>query len=284
LNTKHADTDGNGLVSAADTTAILENYAAYNNLVHSGAIALKPYPFYISISQDTVYAGDYLYLDISLGDQDHPVLDLNGINYHLQFPPQLLDESSLRHHFLSDSWLGNANASLQMNLNTVPGRVETAFSRIGNKGATGFGIVAKSEFIVEGDIIGYKSSIDVIPFKILLSEATGIDSEGKRITLPSAEKTIYLKMKKSNPEPPVTAQLHIYPNPSADFINIHINGQQVIGQVNVYNVTGILMDKLDLQFSTNNTKLDIRDYINGVYIVEVTTPNGKTAQRFEVIK
>jgi hypothetical protein len=190
----------------------------------------------------------------------------------------------LKHYFLTDSWLGNASSSLQLNLNTAPGRVENAFSRVGNRGATGFGIVAKSEFIVEGDIIGIKSISDVLPFKIILSDATGIDSKGDRISLPSVEKTIYLKLKKSNPEPPITAQLHIYPNPSADFINIHINGQHMIGKVNVFNVTGILMDQMDLQFSTNNTKLDISNYINGVYIVEVTTPNGKTAQRFEVIK
>ncbi|HAY71875.1 MAG TPA: hypothetical protein DCX89_08290 [Saprospirales bacterium] len=283
VNTKHADTDGNGLISAADTTAILENYSTYNNLVHSGAIALKPYPFYISASQDTVYAGDYLYLDISLGDQSHPALDLNGISYHLQFPPQLLDESSLRHHFLTDSWLGNASASLQMNLNTVPGRVETAFSRIGNKGATGFGIVAKSEFIVEGTII-LKLKDDIVPLKLIISDAKGIDANGNSISLPSAEKTIYLKFKNTNPEPPVTAQLHIYPNPSADIINLHMNGQQLIGKVNIYSVTGVLMDQLDLQFTTNQTKLDISNYINGVYIVEVSTPNGKTAQRFEVIK
>ncbi len=284
LNTKHVDTDGNGIITAADTSAILENYSSFNNLVHSGATALKPYPFFITSSQDTVYAGDYLYLDISIGDQNNPAIDLGGISYHLQFPPQLLDESSLKHYFLTDSWLGNASASLQLNLVTAPGRVENAFSRVGKKGATGFGIVAKSEFIVEGDIIGIKSTSDVIPFKITLSGATGMDGKGNIVSLPDAEKTFYLKLKNSNPEAPVSAQLHIYPNPSADFVHIHMNGQQTIGKVNVYNVMGILMDQMDLQFKTNQAKLDISKYNSGVYFVEVNTPNGKTAQRFEVIK
>lgn len=284
VNAKHVDTDGDGRITSADMDAISENYSAFNNLVHSGVTSLKPYPFYISSSQDTVLAGDYLYLDISIGDQENPAIDLNGISYHLQFPTQILDESTLKHQFLADSWLGNANSSLQLNLNTIPGRVENAFSRVGKKGATGFGIVAKTEFIVEGDIIGIKSKSDVIPIKILLTDAKGIDGNGNSVSLPSAEKTIYLKLKNTKPEAPVTAQLHIYPNPSANFIHLHMNGQQTIGKVNVFSVTGILMDQMDLQYSTNNTQIDISNYINGVYIVEVTTPYGKTAQRFEVIK
>jgi len=283
LNIKHADSDGDGLISAFDTLAIGENYDNLHTIVSNGVNAVKPFPLYIQTSQDSVNAGDWLYLTIAIGNGLNPILDFSGVTYNLQFPPDLIDSSSLMHEFFAESWFTNASSTLQMDKQPVEGRIDAGLTRIGGIGASGFGPIASCDFIVEDDIDGLKLKSDIIPIKIELSGAKAMDQNGNTFNLPSTSKTIYLDLRK-NEKPPLVKELNVFPNPAEDYVNVHLNGDNTIEIINIYTSKGVLIDSYDLNNSSNQIRLETNNYNTGIYFIEVTTPKGKTAQRFEVIK
>jgi hypothetical protein len=282
VNLKHVDTDGNGAIDAMDTLFISANYDNLHTLLPKGVNAVKPYPIYLSTEQDSVNAGDYLHLTISVGNEDFPVVDVTGLTYSMQFPGDLIDSASLSHTFFEDGWFANASSTLQMDKQPLEGKVDAGFTRIGGIGVSGHGPIAQCDFIVEDDIEGFKLSDDVIPILVSISGGTVMDQNGNSYQLPAAEKTIYLDLRKKE-SAPVVDELIVYPNPAGDYVNIHLNGQNTFSNVKVFSSTGLLLDSFKLE-ETNRTRLDVQQYHPGVYFIVVESPRGKTAQRFEVIK
>ncbi|MFO7790015.1 MAG: T9SS type A sorting domain-containing protein, partial [Bacteroidales bacterium] len=71
--------------------------------------------------------------------------------------------------------------------------------------------------------------------------------------------------------------LSIYPNPATDFINF--NNIETIDNIEVYNVSGQLMDTYPV--NGNSLKLDVSDYSNAVYFVKFVSDKFSKTIRFE---
>jgi hypothetical protein len=72
------------------------------------------------------------------------------------------------------------------------------------------------------------------------------------------------------------AQLSVYPNPATDILNISLSNGTRIETVNIYNVSGKLVNN----FKLNGNQIDISQLNNGVYMVEVLTANGSYKTKF----
>ena len=72
------------------------------------------------------------------------------------------------------------------------------------------------------------------------------------------------------------AQLSVYPNPATDVLNISLSNGTSIETVNIYNVSGKLVNSIKL----NGNQIDISQLNNGVYMVEVLTANGTFKTKF----
>jgi len=282
INLKHVDADGNGIIEAIDTAAISANYENLHTILPKGVNAYKPFPIFITTEQDTVYEGDWLNLTIGIGDENNPVVDISGFTYSFQFPPELIEASSLQHAFFEESWFANASSTLQMDKQPLEGKLDAGFTRIGGIGISGHGPVAKCDFIVEDDIEGLKLKSDIIPITLKLDGGTVLDQYGGSYLLPSSEKTIYLNLR-GEPKAPVVDELKLYPNPAGDYLNVHLNGQNEFNTIQVYTSTGMLIDNHRFNM-TNHSRIDVNNYKPGVYFIVVETIKGKTAQRFEVIR
>jgi len=70
--------------------------------------------------------------------------------------------------------------------------------------------------------------------------------------------------------------LSIYPNPATDVLNISLSNGTSIETVNIYNVSGKLVNNTKL----NGNQIDISQLNNGVYMVEVITANGSFKTKF----
>lgn len=74
----------------------------------------------------------------------------------------------------------------------------------------------------------------------------------------------------------IQANLHVYPNPVADVLNVKI---EYIQNVSIYDASG----KTIFTSAYNNIdqlELDVRDFDNGLYIISVATANGVITSRF----
>lgn len=74
----------------------------------------------------------------------------------------------------------------------------------------------------------------------------------------------------------INTTLSVYPNPATDVLNISLSNGTTIETVNIYNVSGKLVNNIKL----NGNQIDISQLNNGVYMVEVLTPNGTFKTKF----
>ncbi|MFA9213464.1 MAG: T9SS type A sorting domain-containing protein [Candidatus Methylacidiphilales bacterium] len=70
--------------------------------------------------------------------------------------------------------------------------------------------------------------------------------------------------------------LTVYPNPATDVLNISLSNGTVIEIVNIYTVSGKLVNNIKL----NGNQIDISQLNNGVYMVEVLTADGSFKTKF----
>lgn len=70
--------------------------------------------------------------------------------------------------------------------------------------------------------------------------------------------------------------LSVYPNPATDVLNISLSNGTTIETVNIYNISGKLVNNTKL----NGNQIDISQLNSGVYMVEVLTANGSFKTKF----
>ncbi|MCW3125839.1 MAG: hypothetical protein JWO03_1497 [Bacteroidetes bacterium] len=72
--------------------------------------------------------------------------------------------------------------------------------------------------------------------------------------------------------------LHLYPNPATSQLNIEIDGAQIGAQLNIYDVTGSLLQTGELDI--HNSQFYISDLPAGVYIAEMKTKDTSIKHRW----
>jgi len=68
-----------------------------------------------------------------------------------------------------------------------------------------------------------------------------------------------------------TTTISIFPNPTASYINVNVNGAEKINKIVVYNVIGKVVELVNT-VSSNNT-INVKDFDNGLYIVKLFGEN-----------
>lgn len=283
---KHADSNGDGFISELDSLSILSNYNKIHNLYFDGETEKTRFPVYITTDQDTVYAGEVLNLFINAGDEQYVAKDITAISYILQIEPELVDSASLHHSFYLDSWLAGTTSSLQISNQVFTGQVEAAFSKVGNKGVSGIGKISKCDFIIEDDMIGIKRDNiknNMLPVKIRLTNVSALTSNNGSFGLPDSETTVYLRLKDSNHKSD-TPNLNIFPNPSANEVELYLDGNELISNYRIFNVHGMILENNTVE-NQQQTLINTNRLKNGVYFVEVRTDkNSRIVRKIEIIK
>lgn len=275
---KHVDSNGDGIIAGDDISEIESYYNRFHGLVSPDNLVIKDYPFTLHTDQDTVYAGDYLHLDVLIGTEDYPALDLHGLAYGLTFPASLIDSASVAVDFINDEWFGANSAALEMAVQPVQGRIEAAFSRTSGIPVSGYGLVASVDFIIEDDVVGFKADDEIIEMKFYLEPMVVQGVGGQQFTLPPFEKTLYLDLRGKTTSFDPEVDINLYPNPAQNEVYIHANDQVEIRQLQVLSVTGQLLKTQVVNFET--ARLEVSDLISGLYFVRIETSNGTVVKKF----
>ncbi|MEM6270952.1 MAG: T9SS type A sorting domain-containing protein [Bacteroidota bacterium] len=109
LNYKHADCDGNGTVTLADTFAIIANYGQTHNKTHQ-TFSTGGVPLYFDVPQ-TAGAGDTIEINVRLGDATHPALNAYGVSFELDLDPTVV-QTVTASGTLTGTWLGTPGGDL----------------------------------------------------------------------------------------------------------------------------------------------------------------------------
>lgn len=280
INLKHADADGDGVVTAADTDQILTNYDAVHTLVPTDLLDYKAYPLTLIPHSTDVDSGDLMVIDIALGNPNFPVEDLQGFALGFNINPGFADSSSLQLDFVDNGWFAANGPTLEMSVTPRDGRVEAAFGKANGFNANGYGVVGQLSFIVEDDAEGLRENLNATTrqIKVFTDAPVITDGNGTMYRLPDAQASVTLHLNRDQ-QPLDVEDLIVFPNPTSDQLRLHLNGGYSFSQVNVYNMMGSMVIG-DSVGQTNSHYMDVSNLLPAVYVVEVITPEGALATKF----
>ncbi len=285
-NLKHADTDGDGVVTAADTAAISNFYHNVHTLVTESNFEYKPYSVSLVESSTGPYqAGDMVTFDVVVGSNSNPVIDLHGISMTYFFNNAPFGISEFNAHEYNQSWLTYDGPSLFM-AKSFDSQLDFALTRTDGFGAAGFGIVTEVSIVIEDDIDGIRldnSEDQYFSLQFDLKNITGFFADESEFLFP--ETTAFIDVVRPGAEPTIEFGedlLHLFPNPSGpgQGVNLHMNGGFEIEEIQVYDVMGKLIMQRD-DIASNRYHFDLAEKATGLYIVRIKTDGGVVSRKFQ---
>ncbi|MCF8244675.1 MAG: T9SS type A sorting domain-containing protein [Saprospiraceae bacterium] len=281
FDVKYLDTDGNGIVSNADTTAIGLNYGSYHNLTPGPIEALENLPFYIEEPNfpQNLEIGDVFYAPVVLGTNNIPAVNAYGLAFELLYDPAIFDVNII---FNDNAWMDYNSPILSMTKKPLPGKIDAAYTRTSGLAASGFGNIGVAEFIVIDDVNGnrpnkFYTQIQLNGLGLMNGSGQVAGLSGNTIEVAFGGDSKELK--------PVTEdQLVVFPNPASQRVTLHLNGLgHEMERVMLYNLTGGLVYDSG-KMTAKRMMLDVAGLSPGMYVVKVLA-NGKVLnKKVEVIR
>lgn len=279
INAKHADCNGDDIIDANDTTAILQNFGlthaktdGYNTPWRSGIPGIT-----LHFSQDTVAAGDTLTVGVLLGDSATSVSNIYGLAFTYHYDALVVDSTTTSFGF-TNSFIGNSatKISIQKDFKTQ-GLVKAAVTGINHTNRSGYGQIAT--FIatittgnINGKDLSYYSNVGYI------SDITAIDKDGNPVALNAGTDSNQVAFTPSGIHEVNYSSIQLYPNPAKDAFTISGTGDMVYTPYILTDVTGraVLTGKL----VGEHTQVSISSLSSGVYMLQL----GDHKQSYKVIK
>lgn len=281
---KFLDASGDGKVDMDDLNSLSENYNKYHNLVAAENLTAKEFPVELNISQSSASAGDYIYIDVIIGNEDYPALDLHGLTYSLPLSPDIVDTESITVERISGNWLSHNSPMLDLFKQPSAGKVDIGSTRTTGEAVSGFGGIHRVGFIVIDDIDGIRGDYKNKTVNILLEDITISDGQGNRFTVNGASTSFELIREQSNTDLSSDQQnIQVYPNPANEFLNIHANGNDILEQIDIFNLAGQLVSSVKVE-NSNHKEIDLSQFQNGLYLARVVSFNGISTSKFKVVK
>ena len=279
-NIKHADSNGDGMISTEDVDALNVYFNNVHNFVPKEDLGIKDYPFTMIPNTTELDSGDLLVLDIVIGSNNTPVADIHGLAFTFNIDPSIIDSSSFNGNFYENSWFSSGKPSLQLVKQPASGNIHAAFTRTGGTPGSGNGIIGQFSIVVD-EADGFKTDEEFMIFRISAEDIEMEDSEGERFTLENFYQDIKIRVKKSVPVP-TEDKLIVYPNPAGNQVNIHFNGRNIIKQIKLSDMFGKLLN-LNMSVDDNRATINTAGLPTGFYILQVGSTDGVITKKIQVI-
>jgi Secretion system C-terminal sorting domain/Bacterial Ig domain len=278
---KYADTNGDGMVTITDTTAILKNYGLSNSIYPERMSEESKLQSFLITSVQSVKPGDMIEILVLLGSADNPALDTRGLSFSVDYSATKIDESTLVVDFGKFNWLSRYDAFLTASKVPKKGTVDAGIVRSLDRGASGHGEVGKIRAIVIEDQAGLQESDKpVVRFK--LKDAVIVGSHGRTTKVKGCEIAIPLETGKKD----VAVQesdVIMFPNPTSDFAEFYLNGYNTIQSIRILDMRGREVRSMK-NINGKQSRIDLSEMTNGLYMAEVMTENGRVVKKLQVIK
>lgn len=281
FDVKFLDTDGNGIVSNADTSAIGLNYGNYHNLTPSPVQALENLPFYIEEPNfpENPEIGDVFYAPIVLGTNNIPAINAYGLAFELLYDPAFFEVNII---FNDNAWMDYNSPILSMTKKPVAGKIDAAYTRTSGLAASGFGHIGLAEFIVIDDVNGNRPT--KLSSKITLNGLGLMNGNGQVAGLGGNSIEVAFGGNSNEVKPVTEDQLIVFPNPASQTITLHLNGAgHEMERVMVHSMTGATVYDSGTMTS-KRMMVDVSDFPVGVYAVKVLANGQVLSKKIEVIR
>lgn len=281
VDLKFTDSNGDGILTDRDTLSINECYGLQHNITPEPTPFLRDLPFFpVPVSTDPIGPGDLVELELHIGQAGNIAEDLYGFNFELLLDPKIVDMKTVQIEFDPNSWISFDSPVLNMVKRPYEGKIEVGYTRTNGKTKTGYGRIGKLRFVVDEDITGFRPGAE-FSARVQFNSSGVSNGAGQNFLLPSQFIDIPISLVKE--EVVKDSQLKVFPNPTSDRLNVHLNGENEIEEVVLYNITGQQMYRSN-RVELKRTSIDMSSYEGGVYILEAITTKGVITKKVQLVR
>lgn len=265
----YANTNGDGVIDVDDTLAISNNY---NFLHQKGSGSNHGIPLFLYSPTTVSHVGDTINIDVILGLDTLLADSVYGIAFSITYDNTLVDSGSAR-FVLDSTWMGDPGVdlfSMQKDL-FLDGQVDIGISRTDHQIRSGYGQIARLGIVIVVDIIDKRAIKDTLRFKIenvrlIAADGRVIPVEaGKGLEIPVDDVNSIL--------PPLPeGSIHIYPNPTKNYLNIDIETTERVS-IYVYTLQG--KQVFLLEDVKGKKQVDLSSLSPGMYILQAKNSKGQ---------
>jgi Secretion system C-terminal sorting domain/Bacterial Ig domain len=278
---KFADTNGDGMINVSDTAAILKHYGNANTIYPERTVEDSQIQTFLLTGVTAIRPGDMIEILVLLGSSDYPAIDTRGLSFSVDYSANKIDEKSLVVDFGRFNWLSRYDAFLTASKIPSKGTVDAGIVRSRDRGASGHGEIGKIRAIVVEDIVGFHEG-DKPSVRFKLKSAVLTDGKGHFTAVKGSEIVIPLEV--GNKDVAVKdTDVKMFPNPTSDFAEFYLNGYNTIKSIKIFDMRGREVKQL-MNVNSKQTRIDMSDVTNGLYMAEVMTEKGRVVKKLQVIK
>ena len=284
INLKHADCNGDGIVSYADTIAIAANYGD-THLRVSGAqqakVADLPDLYFDTSAsfRGYAYANQTITIPIKLGTQAIPMYNILGIAVHVRIAGLALNVPAAITYLTS--WVGSAGNTLRFTKGHGNTEIDWAYARTDHNNISGSGAIAGITFTIPASV-GYNSYC-ILSF----DEVKIIDKNGIVTTAYNTLADTIIVNPTGIENVSVPSSITIVPNPSGSQASLQLFlTNAALLSITVADITGrcVWQHEENVGSGTANIPLPASVVHPGMYFVSVRNEKGATVQTLKWIK
>lgn len=276
---KHIDTNGDGVINTADTTAISLNWGRAVNLSPNPMAEYRSSPEDMDMQGAPIYVqaypvrpGETVSFDINLGDNENPVEGAYGLAFTVVYDPLAVAYGSAKATF-QNSWLGSLGQDMIALVRDDPNnhRLHIGITRIDQLEVNGSGAIGQISMTIEDVIFRdgeYEMPFRVENIRLIRASESEIEVQQKQ-TIGTVTDTPL-----SVGEQPLQERVKLFPNPTVDLINIQYESVKV-DRIQILNIGGQLlgeykaMNQISLQGLTPSTYILRFIGSDGVFLKKV---------------
>lgn len=282
INPKHTDCDGNGIINADDTLAIIQNFG----LTHARGTGASQWRagepvLAVALVPDTVYAGDTMLALISLGDAAIQATNVYALAFTVNYDPLIVDTTKTLATF-GDSWLGTASDKISIGKDFKQlGQIKCAITRIDHAMRSGGGQIGTVSFIVTTDNINGKD-YSFYKEKVWISDVKMIDNNGVELFANAGTDSSQVGYFPTGIHEvgSIDNTVSVYPNPANGQFGVY-SLQYAISAIKITDVLGKLVYS-NASINTNNVIVNTSNLSQGVYTAEIKTTKGTRLKRIVI--
>ncbi|MEM6346011.1 MAG: T9SS type A sorting domain-containing protein [Bacteroidota bacterium] len=283
LDIKHVDCNGDGLINADDTLAIVQNYALTHTALKTSASGDVPLYMLMPTTQNP---GDTLTIPIMLGNMDTVANDMYGMAFAMNYDSSLVVPNSVEMRF-DVSWLGTDNVDM-LSLyydDFTASKFEAAMVRTDGVEVSGFGQIATVIVVLDDDIAKRE-----IPFSLSWEVADLIHADESPILVNTqdGQSTIETDTASTDPttsvDPSLANSLELFPNPANEQLSLRINANHPHFAVSLLDMTGRVQLESDLTARQTQLALDVSQLPAGIYVLRLRSAERGIISRKVIIE
>ncbi|MBI5914453.1 MAG: T9SS type A sorting domain-containing protein, partial [Bacteroidetes bacterium] len=267
LDFKHADCNGDGIVSLDDQVAVQNNFGETHGEPLAPVFLVggeSDPPFFVDLPEASgLTPGSIFTAPILLGTSDAPVENLYGIAFTMKFDPDIVNPASVELQY-DPSWLGVKDVNLLTLDKTFAdaGEIKVALVRTDQNNVSGYGQIAGIIGIID-NIAGKETA------SIQITDVKAIRENESLVSLRRPVEVVDLTV--DGTIDLTENDLVIFPNPATTSVFFTLPDGLTAETVELRDVNGKL---LSLQ-TTSENRLNISKLASGVYFLKV-----KSGERF----